>query len=477
LAFGALFPFAAAFSCLEVAIVFAVLYRQVSRRRADLVFSGLSLCVAAMLTCDFLYSVIEGASRRLVWLRAEHCVAILTVAVFLHFVSVVAGKALPRPVLALNYALGLTLAAVPWSDLYLSLPSKVEEGASFTSQARGPLWPLFYVVLALAVWGWTRMATAFWRRENTALGTLTGSAPYLLLGYGLIIAGGACVAVRAVFLPRVGLPMSPHSVAVVFLCLLTALALGREALHSERERRRLAELVRFRDQAVRDVAHELKNPLAAIQGAAMTIARGLERGLEVAAEQEMAQMCIETCQRLMRLLNNMLDTARIEAGREVELRLQETDLLEPVEAIVASQRLTTATHEFRLESELAGTVLPVDADKLWQILTNLIDNAIKYSPAGGQVTVRLYERDGDVCFSVSDEGIGMTPEQQTRLFQPFERVVDPGRKITGTGIGLHLVKRLVDIHGGRIWVESAYGKGSTFTVALPKRPVAEASHQ
>ena len=290
MAFGALFPFAAALSCLEVAIVFAVLYRQASRRRADLVFSGLSLCLAAMLTCDFLYAVTEGTSRRLVWLRAEHCVAFLTAAVFLHFVSVVAGRALPRPVLALNYALGLALAAVPWSDLYLHLPIRIEAAVSLTSQARGPLWPLFYLMLLVALLGWVRMAAAFHRRGTPALGTMTDNVPYLLLGYGLIILGGACVAVRAALLPRVGLPTSPHSVAVVALCVLTAAALGREALHSERERRRLAELVRFRDQAVRDVAHELKNPLAAIQGAAMTIARGLERGLDRATEQELVGM-------------------------------------------------------------------------------------------------------------------------------------------------------------------------------------------
>lgn len=249
-------------------------------------------------------------------------------------------------------------------------------------------------------------------------------------------------------------------------CALTAVALGEETLRSESEKRRLADSVRLREEAVRDVAHELRNPLTVIQGTVATVRHTKERGLDPETERELLATCEETCQRLTRLLNNMLDTARMESGRELELRVEETNVPALAEAVLASLRRMSSSHRLTLESTLHSRSATVDADKLFQILTNLIHNAIKYSPNGGDVIVRLWEENGSLRFSVSDQGIGMTPEQQARLFQPFERVVDRDRNITGTGIGLHLVKRLVEAHGGTILVNSEYGKGTAIHFSL-----------
>lgn len=165
-------------------------------------------------------------------------------------------------------------------------------------------------------------------------------------------------------------------------------------------------------------------------------------------------------------IQGAMQTAARGAGRPLELRLEKTNVPALVESVLELHRKDSSPHRLQFQCELPAPVVTLDADKLHQILFNLVSNALKYSPQGGDVTVRAWEQNNELHFNVRDQGIGMTPEQQARLFEPFERVVDPDRKITGTGIGLHLVKQLVEAHGGRIGVESEYGRGSVFTFTL-----------
>lgn len=303
------------------------------------------------------------------------------------------------------------------------------------------------------------------RRDPIAAGFRAGAVALFIIGSAI-----------AVFMSTTWAdPVGPLVATVGAYLLVTQFTFSLERA----EQARLGELVKFRDQAVREVAHELKNPLATVQGTAATILYGMERGLDRGTAREMLELCVTTCKRLTRLLNNMLDTARLEAGHEVELRVAETDLAALVESVLTSQKLTTERHRFEFQSDRSSALVRADADKIYQVITNIVNNAIKYSPDGGEVVVKLWGENGETCVSVADEGIGMTPAQQEKLFQPFSRVLDStslaGRKITGTGIGLHLVKRLVEAHGGRIWVESEYGKGSTFTISLPQAAAAESN--
>ncbi|HIE09896.1 MAG TPA: HAMP domain-containing histidine kinase [Armatimonadetes bacterium] len=190
--------------------------------------------------------------------------------------------------------------------------------------------------------------------------------------------------------------------------------------------------------------------------------------LEEERRREFLQLIDVEADRLARLALDLLDISRIESGRPLEVHLEEVDLGEIVDRVIESQRMFAKGHEFEVEIKPGAERIMADPDKLEQILVNLVNNAIKYSPKGGRVRVAAERRGREVWISVSDQGIGIRPEELPHLFQRYRRLRDGRGRVKGTGIGLYLVRHLVEAHGGRIWVESEYGKGSTFTFALPQ---------
>ena len=141
-----------------------------------------------------------------------------------------------------------------------------------------------------------------------------------------------------------------------------------------------------------------------------------------------------------------------------------------IEEVVAFESSSSDRHQFRVDVPPDLPPLFADRDKFYQILVNLVNNAVKYSARGGTVTISAREQDGEIVFSVTDEGIGISPADMSHLFQKYRRVrTGTTQRVAGTGLGLYLTKRLVEAHGGRIWAESEPGHGATFSFALPKR--------
>ncbi len=228
----------------------------------------------------------------------------------------------------------------------------------------------------------------------------------------------------------------------------------------------LRELDRTKTDMVSFVSHELKNPLATIKGFA-----GLIR--ERAADQderEHADLIGRQAGRMYRMIEDFLNIARIDMGRELEINWQTiADPRATIEEAVAAESQGRPDHEFAVRVNPETPAFCADPDKLYQILVNLINNAVKYSPEGGAVTIEV-DPDGreGAHFSVKDEGIGISPEHMKHLFRRFRRVADEsGSRVEGTGLGLFLTRHLVQAHGGRIWAESTLGKGSTFHFVLP----------
>ena len=181
----------------------------------------------------------------------------------------------------------------------------------------------------------------------------------------------------------------------------------------------------------------------------------------------------EESERLSRIVNEILLATQLDAGR-LDLESEPFDPLELAERVIESTR-AYAPPGISVELIAPGRVPPVaaDRDKLRQVLVNLVENAIKYSPGGGRVEIGVEARDEHVLFYVRDEGLGIPPEERARVFEKFYRV-DPQmtRGVGGTGLGLYICNELVSRMGGRIWVESNEEKGSTFLFELP---VAESS--
>lgn len=234
----------------------------------------------------------------------------------------------------------------------------------------------------------------------------------------------------------------------------------------------LKEAEQLKDEFIGIVAHELRTPLAILKGFVQTLlnqtARG--KGPALAAWQMKSLQGIDLATaRLVDLAEDLLDVTRVQAGR-LELQREPTDLVALARRVLTRRQLTTEQHTLTLVTALERLVLHVDPRRMEQVLSNLIGNAIKYSPEGGsiEVTIGVDDERYEALLSIRDHGIGIPQHEQAQVFGRFARAGNAqAYGISGTGLGLYLCHELVEQHGGRIWFESAEGQGSTFFVALP----------
>ena len=222
--------------------------------------------------------------------------------------------------------------------------------------------------------------------------------------------------------------------------------------------------IEARDDLMGIVAHDLRNPLNTIGLHATSL---LERGGE--PERKSARVIERATARMNRLIQDLLDVARLEAG-QLTVDHAAVTAAEVVADAVELQRPAATAAGLELAVDVAGDLpaLWADHDRLVQIFENLIGNAIKFTERGGRIEVRAEPHGGEVWFTVTDTGIGLTPDEQARLFDRFWQA--PARRQGGAGLGLPIVKGLVEAHGGHVWVESTPGHGSCFAFSIPAAP-------
>jgi PAS domain S-box-containing protein len=224
----------------------------------------------------------------------------------------------------------------------------------------------------------------------------------------------------------------------------------------------------MRQDLVATVSHELRTPLAAIYGAALTLRRD-DVQLEAQLRDKLLDVVVEESDRLSEIVKDLLLASQLDSGK-LRVTIERCDPLEIAQLEVDAAR-AHLPDVVKLVLDAPGSLPPVAADpgQLRQVLSNLIDNAVKYSPDGGTVTVALAARDHHVQFLVTDEGLGIPAAEQHRIFEKFYRLdPDMTRGIGGTGLGLFICRELVRRVNGRIWVESEAGQGSTFFVEIPQ---------
>jgi len=230
-------------------------------------------------------------------------------------------------------------------------------------------------------------------------------------------------------------------------------------LHDITELRRLE---RVRQDFIANVSHEFKTPLTAIQGFAETLLGGALD--DKTNRKRFVEIIREHAVRLARLTDDLLKLSRIEAGR-LELEWRPIRVAALVNGCVETARLKAEAKGLRIHVQLPEGLPPVRGDgaQLGEVLQNLLDNALQYTPSGGQIDVTASSNDQTVTFTVADTGIGIPESDLVRIFERFYRVdAARSREAGGTGLGLAISRHIVDAHGGRIWVESAIGQGSRF---------------
>jgi len=251
----------------------------------------------------------------------------------------------------------------------------------------------------------------------------------------------------------------------------SALAIQNARLFREIEdkSRQLEVASQHKSEFLANMSHELRTPLNAIIGFSEVLSEKMFGELNEKQE-EYSKDIHASGQHLLSLINDILDLSKIEAGR-MELELAEFDLPTAIENAVMLVRERAGRRNIALHTVTDPQLGQIQADerKVRQVVLNLLSNAIKFTPEGGRIDVGAVAKGGSVEVSVTDTGIGIAPEDQEKVFEEFRQVGTAAKKVEGTGLGLTLCRKFVELHGGRIWVKSELGHGSTFTFTLPVR--------
>jgi signal transduction histidine kinase len=244
-----------------------------------------------------------------------------------------------------------------------------------------------------------------------------------------------------------------------------ALALDTARLHS-----RLQETVRTREMFLASLAHDLKTPLTASLGYAQLLRREATKAGRSPSARRMADWAaiieVNTA-RAAGLLDELLDIARLEAGHSLDLDRRPTDLVVLAKRVAVTHRRGNERHRITADARAPEVVGEWDAARLARVLDNLLGNAVKYSPDGGEIAVRVGRDGAWAVLTVTDQGLGIPPADLARIFERFQRGQNVAGRVAGSGVGLAGVRHVVEQHGGTVSVESREGVGSTFTVRLP----------
>jgi two-component system, OmpR family, phosphate regulon sensor histidine kinase PhoR len=233
---------------------------------------------------------------------------------------------------------------------------------------------------------------------------------------------------------------------------------------------RMTDEVKAREEQREDdlstISHDLRTPLSVIRGHAQLLLRDARKAQPTGLESGYAQMILTQADRMSAMIQELIESSRLEAG-QMQLHPVAVDLHSFV--IDLKERFATALETERIHVDATDDLPAVMADPehLERILLNLLSNALKYSPSDSKICVRFYQTDAEVVTTVADSGFGIAQDELPHLFQRYQRTASARAQQEGLGLGLYITRVLVEAHGGRIWVESEKGKGSTFSFALP----------
>ncbi len=301
-------------------------------------------------------------------------------------------------------------------------------------------------------------------------------------GYPLLIEG-RLVGVMAVFarhpLPTMTLDIMRAAAKAV------ALGIDHKQIELEREhlllttqhaREQAEDALEARNAFLSSVSHDLKTPLTSIKGNAQMLQLRIKRGA-LSSPQDIArlQQSLETIEgsvkKMRTMIDDLLDLAQLQAGQKLEFDTNEENLVALVERVVQEQQATTTKHQLLFQPTVSELLVSIDEIRLERVVGNLLNNAIKYSPVGGEITIRLLQEHRETSdwavLTLQDQGIGIPAADLPHIFEPFRRADNSKGKIQGTGVGLTSAAQIIEQHAGTITVESEEGVGTLFTIRIP----------
>ena len=245
------------------------------------------------------------------------------------------------------------------------------------------------------------------------------------------------------------------------------LCIGNDISKIKKAEELLKDMNNRKSAFVANVSHEFKNPLGIISGSVSEVLNGVTGEINE-KQRKMLDMAKRSADRLIRLVFDLLDVSKIEAGK-MKLKKERVEMAPLVDEVIAGALPEISKKNLILEKEFspsAGSVL-ADSDKLTEVIINLLSNAVKYTPSGGKIAIKLSGSQKEARFEISDSGPGIAKKDYYKLFDKFERLT--AEKQEGTGLGLSITKDIIELHKGKIWVESDLGKGTKFIFTLPRK--------
>jgi signal transduction histidine kinase len=249
-----------------------------------------------------------------------------------------------------------------------------------------------------------------------------------------------------------------HETLVSAIAVQAAVALDNAKLYEE-----IRQLNAKKDEFIALASHELKTPVTSLHGYLQIVERGLPADDR---HKKYVQKALQQVEKLTGLISDLLDVSKIEAG-QLALSLTSFDLVKLVRETVELLQYSTKSHRIEVSSEVHHQVILADRQRIEQVIINLISNAIKYSPKANLVKIRVYTEGQKALVTVQDFGIGVSKEQQERIFSRFSRVGDLVNVVSGLGIGLYLSKQIICRHRGKLTIASTLKVGSTFSFEIP----------
>lgn len=321
----------------------------------------------------------------------------------------------------------------------------------------------------------------------SVLSLLANLAVTIIVVVGIVLAFSAMMVLMAIgVLPATPVPGAPGQVptvgytvtAIGYVCAVVGIpaffsaatlrVLRKKEKDLEKRTRQLIEAATQRSTFVASMTHELRTPIHGVQGLSDVIAAGVY-GPVTDKQKEACASIKRSAQSLLALVDDVLQLTRAEAGK-IDAHSGPVDITALLERVIASCSWMVGTKKLTLEADIDDQLTEVQSDERWlaHVMVNLIANAVKFTPEGGRVVVRAYQTDTEVVLEVEDNGIGIKPEDQKRIFEPF-RQADRGdaKGYGGVGLGLALVAQLADLLAVKLELESTVGRGSTFRVIVP----------